>query len=267
MSVASILPSFTYLGFPLGAHMNTCSAWKPVVKNIENRLASWKVRVLSRAGRLTLMKSVLNSLPVYYMSMFKMPKAIASKIVKLQRRFFWGGSTGENMGCPMVKWSDIELPREMGGIWVGNIMHKNLILLFKWWWRFSESGNTLWKRILQSVHDISRAKASSETFRKVKDGTWSFLLRNDSDTSRIRSIIEEGMIICVGNENSVRFRHDRWCEAGILKSLFPRLFALSLQKNLLISQMGEWIEDSWAWNIRWRRGLYEWENNEMHRLI
>ena len=81
----------TYLGFPLGDHMNKCSAWKPVVKKIENRLAAWKAKILSRAGRLTLIKSVLNCLPVYYMSMFKIPKAIALKIVKLQRRFFWVG--------------------------------------------------------------------------------------------------------------------------------------------------------------------------------
>ena len=214
-------PPFTYLGFPLGDHMNRCSAWKPVVKKIESRLASWKAKLLSRAGRLTLIKSVLNSLPVYYMSMFKMPKAIALKIVKLQRRFFWGGSNGESKGCPMVKWSDIELPREMGGLGVGNIMHKNLILLFKWWWRFSESDNTLWKRILQSVHEIKGVKASSETFRRVREGTWSYLLSNDSDTSRIRTIIEEGMVISVGNEKSVLFWHDRWCEAGILKRIFP----------------------------------------------
>ena len=125
-------PPLTYLGFPLGIHLNRCFAWKLVLRNIENRLASWKAKLLSRAGRLTLIKSVLNSLPVYFMSMFKMPKAVATKIVKLQRRFFWGGRNGENKSCPTVKWSDIELPRDMGGLGVGNILHKNLILLFKW---------------------------------------------------------------------------------------------------------------------------------------
>ena len=79
---------FTYLGVPLGVHYNKCSAWKPVFRNIENKLASWKARLLSRAGRLTLIKSVLNSLPVYFMSMFRMPKTVAARIVKLQRRFF-----------------------------------------------------------------------------------------------------------------------------------------------------------------------------------
>ena len=87
---------FTYLGFPLGDNMNRCSVWKPVMEKIQHRLASWKSKILSRAGRHTLIKSVLNSLPVYYMSMFKMLKAIVLKIVKIQRRFFWGGSNEDN---------------------------------------------------------------------------------------------------------------------------------------------------------------------------
>ena len=140
------------------------------MRKIESRLTAWKAKLLSKAGKLTLIKSVLNSLPAYYMSMFKMPNAIASKIVKLQRRFFWGGISNENRGCSMVKWAHIQLPRDMGGLGVGNIMHKNLGLLFKWWWRFSQSDNTLWKRILQSVHDIKGVKASRETFGKIREG-------------------------------------------------------------------------------------------------
>ena len=254
---------FTYLGFPLGDHMTKQSAWKPVMEKIQNRLASWKAKILSRAGRLTLIKSVLNSLPIYYMSMFKMPKAIALKIVRLQRKFFWSGVTSEKLGGPMVKWSDIELPKELGGLGVGNIMHKNLILLFKWWWRFSETDNSLWKRILKSVHDIKVLKASADTFHKVKDGTWAHLLSIDADTSKMRSIIEEGMLVKIGNGKSVQFWHDRWCEVETLKRAFPRLYTISLQKNLLISQMGDWQEGSWAWHLVWRRNLYDWENDEV----
>ena len=131
-------------------------------------------------------------------------------------------------------------------------MHKNLILLFKWWWRFSESDNTLWKRILMSVLDIKGLKASSETFKKAKEGTWLQLISNDADTSKIRSIIEEGMLIKVGNGTTVRFWHDRWCEAGIFMRSFPRLFSISLQKNFFISQMGNWNDESWVWNLKWR---------------
>ena len=144
--------------FPLGDNMNRCSACKPEMENIQHRLGSWKSKFLSRVGRLTLIKSVLNSLPVYYMSMFKMPKAIALKIVKMRRRFFWGSaneSSNQKKGCPTIKWKSIELPKELGGLGVGNMMHKYLILLLKWWWRFSESDNTLWK---ESVYLFMRSK-------------------------------------------------------------------------------------------------------------
>ena len=137
------------------------------------------------------------------------------------------------MGCPTIKWANIELPKDLGGLGVGNMMHKNLILLFKWWWRFSESDDSLWKKILMSVHEINELKASSKTFRKVKEGTWSQLLSNEANTSKIRSIIEEGMIIKVGNGTLVPFWHDSWCETRILKRIFPRLYAISLQKKLL----------------------------------
>ena len=231
--------------------MNRRSAWKPVLEKIQKRLALWKAKILSRAGRLTLIKSVLNSLPVYYMSMFKLPKSVAQEIVGLQRKFFWSGSTGEKPGCPRIRWSDIELPKEMGGLGVGNIMHKNLILLFKWWWRFSEVDNSLWKRILISVHDINGLKASSDAFHKVKGGTWAHLLSSDADTSKMTSIIEEGIYIKIGKGNSVRFWHNKWCDGGILKRAFPRLYIISLQKNHLVNQMGVWQESSWAWLLSW----------------
>ena len=222
--------------------MNICLAWKPVMEKIQHRLASWKSKILSRAGRLTIIKSVLNSLPVYYMSMFKMPKAIALKIVKMQRRFFWEGTnevSNQKNECPTIKWESIELPKELGGLGVGNMMHKNLILLFKWWWRFSESDNTLWKRILISVYEIKGLKASSETFKKAKEGTWLQLMSNETDTSKIRTIIEDSMLVKVGNGTTVRFWHDSWYEIGILKRIFPRLYALSLQKKFLHKPDGE----------------------------
>ena len=239
----------TYLGFPLGDNMNKRSAWKPVIDKIQCRLATWKAKILSRAGRLTLIKSVLNSLPVYYMSMFKMPKAIAAKIVSIQRSFFWGGLSENRKGCNRVRWTDIQLPKQMGGLGVGNIMHKNLMLLFKWWWRFSDSNNAMWKKILKSVHEIKGLKASSEAFTKVREGTWALLLSNDVDTARIRSVIEEGMIVKLGNGSSTQFWHDTWCEAGPLKRIFPRLFSISMQKTSFISQMGVWQEDIWSWKF------------------
>lgn len=84
-------------------------------------------------------------------------------------------------------------------------MYKTLILLFKWWWRFSQFDNTLWKKILLSVYNIKGLKASSENFRNIKDGLWAQLTGNDVESVKIRSIIEGGSILKVGNGESIFF--------------------------------------------------------------
>ena len=145
-------------------------------------------------------------------------------------------------------------------------MYKNLILLFKWWWRYSESNNTLWKSILMSIYELKGLKASSVNFRNAKEGTWAQMMKTDVVTSKIRTVIEEGMILSVGNGNSIFFWHDKWCDQGPLKGAFPRLFSISTQRNYFIAHMGSWHEGSWAWNLTWRRNLYDWEQEETVRL-
>ena len=73
----------TYLGIPLGANPRKVSTWKPVVEKNEKRLAIWKANTLSRARRLELIKAVLNNLPLYYLSIFKIPKVVAKKIIQV----------------------------------------------------------------------------------------------------------------------------------------------------------------------------------------
>ncbi|XP_028113000.1 uncharacterized protein LOC114311137 [Camellia sinensis] len=63
-----------YLGLPLGASPRRKKTWKPIIDKFKMRLAGWKKRFLSFTGRLTLVKAVLSSLPVYFMSLFKLPE-------------------------------------------------------------------------------------------------------------------------------------------------------------------------------------------------
>ncbi|XP_016169174.1 uncharacterized protein LOC107611795 [Arachis ipaensis] len=76
-----------YLGVPLGANLRLVKTWKPIIDKVEEKLSLWKAKALNKAGKLVLIKSVLNSLPVYYLSLYKMPRAIAEKLISLQRRF------------------------------------------------------------------------------------------------------------------------------------------------------------------------------------
>jgi len=83
---------FVYLGLSIGGDSRRLSFWKPVVDRITARLSSWHNRFLSFGGRLVLLKFVLSSLPVYFLSFFKAPTGIISYIESIFKRFFvWLG--------------------------------------------------------------------------------------------------------------------------------------------------------------------------------
>nr|GEX37064.1 RNA-directed DNA polymerase, eukaryota, reverse transcriptase zinc-binding domain protein [Tanacetum cinerariifolium] len=67
-------------GLPIGAKMTSCSNWNPLVERFLKRLSNWKAKTLSFGGRITLIRSVLGSLGVYYFSNFKAPKKIICKL-------------------------------------------------------------------------------------------------------------------------------------------------------------------------------------------
>ena len=60
-----------YLGIPLSANPNRIETWQPIINRIRKRLSGWKMGMLSKAGRIVLIKSVLNNLPIYYLGCSK----------------------------------------------------------------------------------------------------------------------------------------------------------------------------------------------------
>jgi hypothetical protein len=112
---------FKFLGISVGANPRRQATWKPaVVDAMTKRLNSWSSRLLSYGGRITLINSVLSNLPLYFFSFFKAPSCVIKQLVKLQRNFLWGGGLGERRLC-WVKWDQICLPKEQGGLGIKNL--------------------------------------------------------------------------------------------------------------------------------------------------
>ncbi|XP_026450995.1 uncharacterized protein LOC113351176 [Papaver somniferum] len=70
----------TYLGLPLGDKCGSIAKWDKVIERFTAKLAGWKKPLLSRVGKVTLINSVLSSLPVYYMSLFEMPNSVIQRL-------------------------------------------------------------------------------------------------------------------------------------------------------------------------------------------
>jgi hypothetical protein len=99
LSCRSDMVPFKFLGIPVGANPRRRDTWKPVVEAMAKRLNSWTGRQLSYGGRITLINSVLASLPLYFFSFFKAPRCILDQLVRMQHNFLWGGGVEGKKMC------------------------------------------------------------------------------------------------------------------------------------------------------------------------
>lgn len=80
----------TYLGFPLCKGRVRTSMFNRILESIHTRLANLKGKLLNKAGRLCLAKSVISSILVYCMQTQLLPLKICSRIDNVTRNFIWG---------------------------------------------------------------------------------------------------------------------------------------------------------------------------------
>jgi hypothetical protein len=76
-----------YLGVPALGKSLRVHDFQYLVENVKARLAGWKAKQLSLAGRITLAKSVIQVIPIYPMMSTPIPKSCLKEIEKVQRAF------------------------------------------------------------------------------------------------------------------------------------------------------------------------------------
>ena len=76
---AGSLPT-TYLGPPLGVAHKSVRIWDTIEERFRRRLATWKRQYISKGGRVTLIKSTLSNLPIYFMSLFRIPSLVCKRL-------------------------------------------------------------------------------------------------------------------------------------------------------------------------------------------
>ena len=128
-----------YLGLPLGAPHMALGVWDSIEERFRKRLSSWKRQYISKGGRLTLIRSTLSNLPIYFLSLFRMSKIVCSRLEKIQRDFLWDGGNLERKPH-LVNWKTVCLEKSRGGLGVRGLSVMNQALLCKWCWRFANEG-------------------------------------------------------------------------------------------------------------------------------
>nr|GEW44783.1 RNA-directed DNA polymerase, eukaryota, reverse transcriptase zinc-binding domain protein [Tanacetum cinerariifolium] len=142
---------FSYLGSKVGGCMSRIQSWNETIERMACRLSKWKLKTLSIGGRLTLLKFVLGSMPIYHMSLYKVPKKVLHRMESMRSHFFNGAELSSKKSV-WVKWKHALASKDKGGLGVSSLFALNKALMFKWVWHFITQGSSLWARVIKALY-------------------------------------------------------------------------------------------------------------------
>ena len=78
--------------------MNRVESWKVAIEKLSKKISNWRAKAISFGGRLTLVKSILGSLTLYFLLLFHAPKGVIKELERVTEKKNGGGLKGVNLG-------------------------------------------------------------------------------------------------------------------------------------------------------------------------
>jgi len=236
-----------YLGVPIGSNMNRVDNWKGVIDKFKSRLSKWKAKLLSVRGRLTLIKAVLGSIAIYYMSIFRTPMAVVNILESIRNNFFIGANMEERKAT-WIKWKKTMASKRDGGLGIGSLYGFNRALLFKWKWRFVVSPDAYWAKILKGLYG-DKAGLDGKFPQDSAGSMWGNILKVSKELGKKNIDLDVYIKRKVGDGRTTKFWEDAWVMDKPLKDIYTRVFRLDMDSEASVADRKHWnVTDGW-----WRR--------------
>jgi ribonuclease HI len=152
LGVQTVLGTSKYLGLPSLIGRSKKSIFNFIKDRIWKKINAWNSKCLSKAGREVLIKSVLQSIPTYFMSIFTLPSSLIDEIEKMLNAFWWGHSGTHNKGVHWLSWDKLSMHKNDGGMGFKNLSVFNLAMLGKQGWRIWTNPDTLISRLYKAKY-------------------------------------------------------------------------------------------------------------------
>jgi hypothetical protein len=140
-----------YLHLPSMVGKSRVASFVSIKGYIWDRINGWKEKFLSHAGKEVLLKAVLQAIPTYTISVFKLPKSLCQRINALFSKFWWGH---QNNGAKIawLRWSKMGLAKQKGGLGYRNLELSNKALLAKQGWKIMQNAVSLVVQVLKKKY-------------------------------------------------------------------------------------------------------------------
>jgi hypothetical protein len=131
VGVNAVLGTGKYLGLPSMIGRSKKAVFSFIKDRVWKKINSWSSKSLSKAGREVLIKSVLQSIPTYFMSLFTIPSSLCDEIEKMMNSFWWGHSGASTKGIHWMSWDKLAMHKNDGGMGFKSLPVFNLAMLGK----------------------------------------------------------------------------------------------------------------------------------------
>ncbi|KAJ0575317.1 hypothetical protein HanIR_Chr05g0211401 [Helianthus annuus] len=179
-----------------------------------------------------LINAVLESLPIYYLSLYKAPAGVLNTLEAKMRKFMWAGSNN-NHKMNWVAWDSVTWPKTKGGLGINKLKEVNEALLVKWGWRYRVENHNLWCKVVEACY----FKNNQRSFLPL-NGNISRCWKNVVKLISFKKLNEKGLNCLiggkVGDEADIRFWIDTWA-GDFFMERWPHVFGLELFKMCRVS--------------------------------
>ncbi|CAL1355512.1 unnamed protein product [Linum trigynum] len=226
-----------YLGVQTIHGKVTRSRYQALILRIKKKLAPWKARRLSLAARLTVVRSVSSSIPIYSMHTEQLPVNVCNSIDKINRDFVWGKEEDQGR-LHLVAWEKLLEPKWQGGAGLQSLRQANLSLLAKTGWRLLTEKDNLLAQIMKDKY--GRRRNGLEMLRPSQGS--SFAWRSMTKAS---DLLKRGLAWNIHNGKGTNFWKDVWC----LQVPLIDVAVQPIPEEMLADPVASYVDEDGRWDV------------------
>ncbi|XP_074303987.1 uncharacterized protein LOC141638472 [Silene latifolia] len=220
-----------YLGLPTSLGSSKRDLFSFLVDKTKRRLSSWNNIFLSAADKLTLIRSVLSSLSLFSLSVFRIPVSVTSKLQSLMVHFWWGG-TRTNKAIHWCSKDFLSKPVGEGGLGFRNIGCFNQALLAKSAWRILSVPGSLISKVICPKLGYQDDTLFQKRWKAPQASSWALKsLVWGSD------LIYNNIAWTIGSSSRLNAWKDKWIEGNSLQDLCGDIIDAPIDTTLLVGEL------------------------------
>ncbi|GAU17355.1 hypothetical protein TSUD_232310 [Trifolium subterraneum] len=306
LGVQQVLGTDKYLGLPSMIGRSRKSTFSFIKDRIWKKINSWSSKCLSQAGREVLIKSVLQTIHSYIMSIFLIPSSVIDDIEKMLNSFWWGHNRAQSKGIRWMSWERLSVHKQDGGMGFKSLGAFNHAMLGKQAWNLITKPDTLVAKLFKAKYfphsdflESSIGHNPSYVWRSIWSSKFVVkgLIRGLVNDDIADKILHTPLLESVQNDK-ITWQHEKnglytvksdednnhlffscqnsincWQQVGLWSSIMQhRNLTISVKENVF-NIMLQLNEDNRAvlvcvmWSIWKQRNDVIWQNERVHRTV